>query len=252
MIAASTDPADVRRQARRSRRRALAAALCVLGALAGLALLLARPAPHAPTAVAHPASAAATASNPTSTTGPDSVAPPAHWVTLPAATGANPDQMPTGYPRTLAGAEAFGAAVAEFAYTASFSQAEQDTALYAAPDATDPASSTQTLAEALRVWAGLAMTGALPEGDGVDGHPVAVHATPTETGVTVDVLVQVTGYDGGQTTSAITALRLDAVWTGAVSDWRYALIDPISPLPADPIGTAGFNSAGWTAISGAS
>jgi hypothetical protein len=246
------DPASIREQARRSRRRVLLACLAALAVAAGLGMLLARPAP----AIRQASSPAATAPTPTATAAGAAAqyAPPQRWVSLPSAHSAVGGQMPTGFPDTIAGAEAFAAAVVEFGYTGSYSQAEQTAALYAWPTAHGAQDAAQTLAAGLRQWAGLPATGSLPTGAGVDGQPVGVAASLAGGDVAIDVLIEVIGHASttAAPTTAVTATRLVVVWDGSVSDWRYVQADLPSPLPAAAVGTAAFNAAGWCVIEGSS
>lgn len=248
------DAERVRGEARRTRRRVAAALGALLAVAVGLSVLLATPPPGAAPghAAARPANQATTSPARSAASTAPSAGPftaPARWIELPPASGAAA-QMPTGFARTTAGAAAFAVQVVQFAWSASYDQVQRAAALYASR--ADPSAQSDAVAFAaqLRALAGIPASGLPPAGSGVSAHVVGLAVNDTADGTSIDLLVEVTAAPGpGRPSQTLTvATSVHAVWDAGASDWRYSAASLPCSRAADELGTAGFNTAGWSAL----
>ncbi|MEU2740956.1 hypothetical protein OG762_52225 (plasmid) [Streptomyces sp. NBC_01136] len=243
---------DLQRAATRRMRRLLFAAGGVIVVLAAVVVVLVANSGGSPSAAPGPSSSAVPSSSasplPTASSDGGYVAPE-KWVVLPSGKGKK-DGLPVQFGHTPEGAAA--AAVASVRYGWSW---DPDAAATAAGVYTVPSEAATVKEEARksttnsRLSAGAPGTGALPSGAHMNVFVIGVQftaATADEVKVSVLARVVYTPGSGTAETTQLIATTNTYVWTA--NDWHSKTGAPQTSPDASDLGTAGFNTAGWSAI----
>ncbi|WP_438297853.1 hypothetical protein [Streptomyces sp. HUAS TT7] len=243
---------DLQEAARRRMRRALVVLIAIVLVLVALVVVMAltggsdgqsKGAP-APQASAPQPSASPVVDD------PGGYVAPAKTVALPAGT-AKSGNLPTGFARTPEGAAAMAVASARNAWSFDPAQIKAGILTYAAAAVRDSmAQDAESGAQGNRKYAGIPTSGPVPAGATLNAWPIGVQWNIKNTS-TVDILVllrvtHAAGTGEKQATNLVVS-PTEAVWEG--SDWKISPAAEPDTLP-DPvdIGSAKFNSDGWTAI----
>ncbi len=183
---------------------------------------------------------------------PSAWVPPARQVVLPEGKD-QIEEFPVGFPRTPEGAAAAEVTKDRYGTTLDYQLANTVARIYLAPTLTAMADQASTATvQALRTKLGVNVSGPAPIGTSAVSRPLGVQWTKTADGrVEVSVLTQVDYRMPGKAWSELAAATTVWQWmqgaAGRPADWR--LVDGRRPDAAlAPIGSKGFNDAGWIAI----
>ncbi|WP_033286951.1 hypothetical protein [Streptomyces sp. NRRL F-525] len=246
---------DLQRAAARRMRRLLFAAGGVIVVLAVVVVALvanngggSTSAAPGPSSSAAPSSSSSASPLPTQSSDSGYVAP-TKWANLPTGRGKK-DGLPVQFGHTPEGAAAAAVASVRYGWSWDPDAAATAATVYAVPaEASDVEEAARQSTASSRLSAGVPGTGALPSGAHMNVFVIGVQWTAKSADeVAVSVLARVVYTPGSGTAEKTQLLGTTNTYVWTANDWHSKTGAPqTSPDPSD-LGTAGFNSAGWSAI----